>query len=64
LSGLQLYDRLAAERPELKVVFTSGYSGDTPGMDTVLKADNNFLPKPHSPTDLVELLVRKLAVPG
>jgi CheY-like chemotaxis protein len=64
LTGRQLYERLADDRPELKVVFTSGYSGDILKLDSVLKEDTNYLPKPHSPRELASILARNFIKTG
>lgn len=64
LTGRQLYDILAAERPELKVVFTSGYTGEVLGECGDLKEDLNFLPKPHSLAALAAILARNFAEPS
>ena len=37
LNGRELAEKLWAERPELKVIFTSGYSADVVGKDFVLR---------------------------
>jgi signal transduction histidine kinase len=48
ISGLQLADALAGQRPGLKVLFLSGYSeGDRPGDGAAY-----FLAKPYAPADL------------
>ena len=38
LNGRELAEKLWAERPRLKVIFTSGYSADVVGKDFVLRA--------------------------
>ena len=45
MSGPQLADRLTAFRPDMKVLFVSGYPHDS------LKGD--FLPKPFSAAELL-----------
>jgi signal transduction histidine kinase len=52
MNGRQLADRLQAERPELKVLFTSGYSADVVGKDFVLRPGLNYLQKPFQPQTL------------
>ncbi|HKS36747.1 MAG TPA: response regulator [Verrucomicrobiae bacterium] len=52
LSGLELANRLQAERPQLKVTFTSGYSVDMAGHDGALQQGFTFLPKPYTPQEL------------
>jgi two-component system, cell cycle sensor histidine kinase and response regulator CckA len=58
MSGRQLAERLQAEDPELKVVYTSGYSPGMAGKDIALLEGFNFLPKPYAPSRLA-LVVRE-----
>jgi PAS domain S-box-containing protein len=52
ISGSELASRLKREAPELKVVYTSGYSPDLVGRDLQLQPGLNFLPKPYNPRTL------------
>jgi CheY-like chemotaxis protein len=52
MNGRELAEILRAERPKLKVVFTSGYSADIVGKDFKLESDTNFLQKPYHPQAL------------
>ena len=52
VNGRQLAERLWAERPGLKVIFTSGYSAEVVGKDFVLNRDINYLQKPYAPDAL------------
>lgn len=54
MSGRQLAERLRADNPSLKILFTSGYSTDLLGKDLGLKEGTNFLQKPYPPSRLVE----------
>ena len=47
INGRELAEKLCAERPTLKVIFTSGYSADIVGRDFKLKPELNFLQKPY-----------------
>jgi signal transduction histidine kinase/ActR/RegA family two-component response regulator len=58
MNGRELAEKLWAERPELKVIFTSGYSADIVGKDFKLEPELNFLQKPYHPQTLV-LAVRR-----
>jgi two-component system, cell cycle sensor histidine kinase and response regulator CckA len=61
MSGRQLAERLRADNPMLKVLFTSGYSTDLLGKDLGLEEGLNFLQKPYPPSKLVETVKRALA---
>jgi DNA-binding NtrC family response regulator len=50
---------LRAADPQLKVLFTSGYTDETILADAVLEPGMAFLPKPYSPADLA-LKVREV----
>jgi len=60
LSGLDLAAELRASSPELKVIFTSGYSPDLAGRELRLEEGQNFLPKPSSPDRILEIVRRCL----
>jgi PAS domain S-box-containing protein len=52
LNGRELAETLRAERPKLKVIFTSGYSADVVGKDFVLQRGLHYLQKPYDPQKL------------
>jgi CheY-like chemotaxis protein len=52
MNGRELAEKLWAEQPRLKVIFTSGYSADVVGKDFVLRSDLNYLQKPYHPQKL------------
>jgi PAS domain S-box-containing protein len=52
VNGRELAEKLWAERPRLKVIFTSGYSADVVGKDFVLRRGLNYLQKPYHPHKL------------
>jgi len=58
MNGRELAEALWAERPDLKVIFTSGYSADIVGKDFKIESDLNFLQKPYHPQALA-LAVRR-----
>jgi two-component system cell cycle sensor histidine kinase/response regulator CckA len=58
MNGRELAERMWAEAPELKVIFTSGYSADIVGKDFKLQSDLNFLQKPYQP-QVLALTIRR-----
>lgn len=57
LTGTQLAAELARRKPELRIVFMSGYPNDQLGPDTA------FLPKPFNPGSLSRMIRRELDRP-
>ena len=53
MTGPQLADRLVAVRPDIKVLFVSGYPHDSLEGDGALDPRRNFLPKPFSAAELL-----------
>jgi PAS domain S-box-containing protein len=58
MNGRELAEAMWLERPDLKVIFTSGYSADVVGKDFKIESDVNFLQKPYHPQALA-LAVRR-----
>jgi PAS domain S-box-containing protein len=52
MTGKELADGLSLLRPDTKVLFISGYSGEVLAHRGVLDADLNYLPKPFTPSAL------------
>jgi two-component system cell cycle sensor histidine kinase/response regulator CckA len=55
-NGLELAALLRAERPDLKVIFTSGYSSDLFTSELTLQEGVNYLPKPYLSSKLIAIL--------
>jgi len=53
MSGPQLTDRLLVRRPDIKVLYLSGYA-DAAVRNGVLQPDAAFLQKPFTPTALAQ----------
>jgi len=58
MNGRELAEKLWGERPDLKVIFTSGYSADIVGKDFKLEPELNFLQKPYHP-QILAMTVRR-----
>ena len=58
MNGRELAEKLWAQAPGLKVIFTSGYSADIVGKDFKLEPELNFLQKPYQPQALA-LTIRR-----
>ncbi|MBE7211633.1 MAG: response regulator, partial [Gluconacetobacter diazotrophicus] len=68
MGGLELSRRLTAARPELKVLYVSGYSEDDMNEQGVLSPDVEFLEKPFTPQAITrkvrEILAGSRALAG
>jgi PAS domain S-box-containing protein len=56
MNGRELAERLWVERPDLKVIFTSGYSAEVVGKDFVMRKGLNYLQKPYHPQRLASVV--------
>ncbi len=54
MSGVELARKLAERRPELKVLFISGYTADTAELEELLATNARLLPKPFSNSALLD----------
>ena len=64
ISGLELARRLKAARPDLRVLFMSGYSEEAVTRLGVMGAGEAFLQKPVTPTLLASKVREVLSAPG
>jgi CheY-like chemotaxis protein len=60
VNGRELADRLLAEKPDLKVIFTTGYDADALDKNYKLDPELNYLQKPYLPQDLARIVRRRL----
>jgi PAS domain S-box-containing protein len=58
MNGRELAEKLWAQSPGLKVIFTSGYSADIVGKDFKLEPELNYLQKPYQP-QILALTIRR-----
>jgi signal transduction histidine kinase/DNA-binding NarL/FixJ family response regulator len=56
MMGTDVAAELRRSNPRLKVIFTTGYSPGTAGVQSSFEEGINFLPKPYSPTKLAEMI--------
>jgi FixJ family two-component response regulator len=63
LGGLDLANRLAAERPNLRILMVSGYNRKEMLATDAPARMIGFLQKPFTPTELLDKVVQMLAIP-
>lgn len=63
MNGARLAETLRIERPELRVIFMSGYEDDPVLRNEILQSSAIFLPKPFEGRKLVELARRVVGAP-
>jgi CheY-like chemotaxis protein len=54
LSGDELARQMQTQKPQLKIIFTSGYSLEMAGQDFMLREGYNYLQKPFQPVTLAQ----------
>ena len=62
LSGQELARRLQAEQPQLKVIYTSGYSAEIAGREFKMRQGESFIQKPFAPGQLLDVVRESLDV--
>jgi len=60
ISGRELANTLLRKKPDLKVIFTSGYSAELIGTDFEQEKKHAFLPKPYRPERLAQTVASHL----
>jgi PAS domain S-box-containing protein len=63
MMGRELAETLLNEAPNLKVIYTSGYSPGMAGKDASILESRNFLPKPYSINKLAQIVRESLDHP-
>jgi CheY-like chemotaxis protein len=64
MGGRELYDRIRQQRPEIKVLYMSGYTDNAIVHQGVLDQGTAFLQKPYSPTSLAKKVREVLEARG
>jgi signal transduction histidine kinase/ActR/RegA family two-component response regulator/HAMP domain-containing protein len=54
ISGVDLAERLLASRPQLRIVFTSGYAANEVNREVLARTRARFLPKPYTHDELAQ----------
>ena len=54
--GRELGERLLADKPQLKVIYTSGYNNEVTDDNFVLREGLNYLHKPYEPSRLAQIV--------
>ena len=60
VSGRELAERILLERPEMKVIYSSGYSMDVFAAESSFCDSSNFLQKPYDPETLAQMVRESL----
>ena len=56
ISGMELAEKMISRRPQLRVIFTSGYSDDIVSPEILARNNARFLPKPYAYADLTRMV--------
>lgn len=60
MNGRELAQALIADRKDVKIIYTSGYSADILGKDPILRPGSNYLQKPYQPETLARVVRERL----
>ncbi len=60
LTGRELARQLKTIQPDVKIIYTSGYSLEVAGRDLALEPDFHFLPKPYHPPSLLRAIRNRI----
>ena len=63
-SRIKLVEELAPQRPDMKVLYTSGYTDDSVVRHGILEAGTAYLQKPFTPDSLARKVREVLDAPG
>ena len=63
ISGRDLAHKLIMDKPDLKVIFTSGYSAELIGPEFEQEKEHGFLSKPYLTDRLAKIVAAQLARP-
>jgi YesN/AraC family two-component response regulator len=55
-NGKEAYDEIKKIKPDVKVIFTSGYTGDILRKKGILEEGLNFLSKPFSTNEFIRMV--------
>lgn len=64
MGGRELYERIRRQRPEIKVLYMSGYTDNAIVHQSVLDPGTAFLQKPYTPISLARKVKEVLETPG
>ena len=60
MNGRELAEKIWSDRPQLKVIFSTGYGADALGKGFKLDPELNYLQKPYLPHALARMVRRNL----
>ena len=60
MNGIELGQRLLAEKPALKIIYSSGYTGNLESSRATLVEGTNFIRKPFKPDAIANIIRNRL----